>query len=109
MKQPSLFESDASEIEGVDATFTEAKFEPFHSWYAYLEGYSASFVTGIRNKYMPAARVVFDPFAGTGTTPFTLASLGVGCGYCEVNPVMRWVISSKLDVAVLTHSERHRL
>ncbi len=107
MKQADLFED--APLDGVDGTFAEAKFEPFHSWYSYLEGYSASFVERIRAKYMPAARTIIDPFAGTGTTPFSLASRGIRCGYCEVNPVMRWVISSKLAVVALAANERRRL
>lgn len=107
MKQADLF--DSSQIDGVDGTFAQAKFEPFHSWYTYLEGYSSTFVEGILSKYMPTARTILEPFAGTGTTPFTLATRGVRCGYSEVNPVMRWVISSKLAVAGLANIERRRL
>lgn len=107
MKQADLF--DEAQIEGVDGTFAEAKFEPFHSWYTYLEGYSPAFVEGIRAKYLPKALTILEPFAGSGTTPFTLATRGVKCGYSEVNPVMRWVISSKLAVAGLGTSERRRL
>ena len=107
MKQADLF--DEAQIEGVDGTFAEAKFEPFHSWYTYLEGYSPAFVEGIRTKYLPKAGTILEPFAGTGTTPFTLATRGVKCGYSEVNPVMRWVISSKLAVAGLGTGERRRL
>src|SRR5581483_9629076 len=109
MKQVDLFGSSATAIDGMDGTFAQAKFEPFHSWYAYLEGYSASFVDGIRAKYMPSAKTILEPFAGTGTTPFTLARSGIRCGYSEVNPVMRWVISSKLAVAALAVTERRRL
>jgi DNA modification methylase len=100
---------DETQIEGVDGTFAEAKFEPFHSWYTYLEGYSPAFVEGIRAKYLPKASTILEPFAGSGTTPFTLATRGVRCGYSEVNPVMRWVISSKLAVAGLGTGERRRL
>ncbi len=107
MKQTNLFDNDL--IDGIDATFAEAKFEPFHSWYSYLEGYSASFVENLRKKYMPAAQTILEPFAGTGTTPFTLARIGIRCGYSEVNPVMRWVISSKLAVAALATEDRRRL
>lgn len=107
MKQAGLF--DVAQIEGVDGTFAEAKYEPFHSWYTYLEGYSPAFVEGIRAKYLPNATTILEPFAGTGTTPFTLATRGVRCGYSEINPVMRWVISSKLAVAGLGAGERRRL
>ena len=53
-------------LEGVHGTFEVAKQEPVHGWYAYLEGYSAAFVDSLRAKYMPNAKRIIDPFAGTG-------------------------------------------
>lgn len=50
---------------------------------------------------MPDAELIIDPFAGTGTTPIVLNSLGVNCGYCEVNPAMQVVIDSKIRVGKL--------
>ena len=86
-------------LEAFHATFRAARTEPFHSWFPYLEGYSPAFVESMRLRYMPSARRILEPFAGTGTTALTLAKEGVECGYCEANPVMRFVISAKLEAA----------
>lgn len=72
--------------------------EPFHDWYPYLEGFSSEFVKFILEKYMPGAKRVIEPFAGTGTTPVALAALSIDCGYCEVNPSMRLVVQAKMAV-----------
>lgn len=92
--QPTLFELDS--IDSAHATFEPAKSEPVHSWFPYLEGYASSFVESLRRRFMPRATRIIDPFAGTGTTPLALATVGIDCGYCEINPVMRFVIETKL-------------
>jgi hypothetical protein len=58
---------------------------------------------------MPNARRVIDPFVGTGTTPLALASLGVECGYCEVNPLLQTVVRTKLYVAMSSRKHREAL
>ncbi len=103
-QQTNLFE--AERIDGIHGTFELAKQEPVHGWYAYLEGYSASFVDSLRARYMPGARRIIDPFAGTGTTPITLACGGLECGYCEVNPVMLHVIHAKVNALRLSRTRR---
>lgn len=105
--QPNLFE--AVPLNGMDGTFFNAKTEPIYSWYPYLEGYASSFVESLRRRFMPRATRIIDPFAGTGTTPLMLAEVGVQCGYCEVNPVLRFVIRAKLDAVALSSSQRVKL
>lgn len=83
--------------------------EPFHDWYPYLEGFSSEFVKFILAKYMPDAKKVIEPFAGTGTTPVALAALGIDCGYCEVNPAMRLVVESKMAVGSAGMARRKKL
>lgn len=99
--QATLFEPAA--LEGALATFAtvKAKDEPLHSWFPYLEGYAPQFVDAVRTRYLPNATYIIDPFAGVGTTPLALAESGHSCGYCEVNPAMRFVIQTKLSVAAL--------
>lgn len=53
-------------------------------------------------EHMPNAKLILDPFAGTGTTPIVLSSLGLNCGYCEVNPAMQLVIGAKISVGKLS-------
>jgi len=102
--QPTLFETE--EINGDHATFELVKNDPIHSWFPYLEGYAASFVESLRRRFMPDATRIIDPFAGTGTTPLALSSVGVQCGYCEVNPAMRFVIQTKLKAVGSPPSRR---
>lgn len=104
-----LDEGGFPSIGGLSGTFSSSKTAPLHSWFPYLEGYSPDFVEGIRSRYMPAAKKVIDPFAGSGTSPLVLASMGVECGYCEVNPVMQVVIATKLRVAALDKTQRSLL
>jgi tRNA G10 N-methylase Trm11 len=107
MKQTSLFEQPSA-IDGAGATFENSKDEPVHGWYPYLEGYSAAFVEALHDRLMPHARRVIDPFAGTGTTLIALGQKGIQCGYCEVNPVMQRVISTKVACLLLSPTEKRR-
>ncbi len=90
-------------------TFTGGAEEPGHLWYPYLEGYSPEFVRHVLVQYMPNARRIIDPFGGTGTTPLTLGTMGIAAGYCEINPVLRVVVDTKVAVAALPHAERRSL
>src|SRR5260370_14674802 len=43
---------------------------PIHRWYSFVEGYSANLVDLILQEHRTKGKVVvFDPFAGSGTTP----------------------------------------
>ena len=89
-----------------DATFQQCKVEPLHNWYPYLEGYGPDFVQSVFSNYLPSAKRIIDPFVGSGTTPLVLSSIGVECGYCEANPVMREVTRIKTTVAGLSDKDR---
>ena len=93
--QLELFSAPAPRIAGELATFARAKHQPLHSWFPYLEGYSVEFVEALRAEFLPNARHILDPFAGTGTTPLHLSSVGIRASYCEVNPAMRFIIETK--------------
>jgi DNA modification methylase len=93
-------------IEPVDATFRDSARAPLHSWFPYLEGYSPRFVEAVRHEYMPDARRIIDPFAGSGTTPIVLAQAGIECAYSEANPAMAFVIATKLAALGLPPAER---
>jgi hypothetical protein len=90
----------------LDATFQQNKEEPLHNWYPYLEGYGPDFVQSVFTNYLPSAKRIIDPFVGSGTTPLVLSSIGVECGYCEANPVMREVTRIKTTVAALSDTDR---
>ncbi len=90
-------------------THRGGKGEPFHDWYPYLEGFSSEFVKHVLAEHMPNAQLIIDPFAGTGTTPVVLSSLGLDCAYCEVNPAMQLVIESKMSVGQLSSTAKAAL
>ena len=88
------------------ATYRGGASEPMHGWYPYLEGYSPALVADALRAFAPAARRVLDPFAGTGTTPLTATSLGLHAYYCELNPLLQFLIETK--AAVLATRQQHR-
>jgi DNA modification methylase len=96
-------------ISAAQVTHQGGRGEPFHDWYPYLEGFSSEFVKFVLAKYMPNAKKILEPFAGTGTTPVALAALGIDCGYCEVNPAMRLVVESKMAVGSADVTRRKQL
>lgn len=93
----------------IQATYRGGIAQPLHDWYPYLEGYSPDFVKRVLGAFAPAARRVLDPFAGTGTTPLTAASAGRMCFYCELNPVLQFLIEAKTKVLAMSEQDRGRL
>lgn len=94
------FSTSRIPLDPIQATFRGGIEEPLHSWYPYLEGYSPKFVETIIDDLAPQARSIFDPFAGTGTTPITALTRGVQSYYCEINPLLQ----SLIDVKILAHT-----
>lgn len=92
-----------------DATFHQCKQEPLHNWFPYLEGFGPDFVESVLLNYLPAAKRIIDPFVGSGTTPLVLSALGIECGYCEANPVMREVTRIKTTAARMQVADRASL
>ena len=105
--QQSLFEEKT--YYGKSATHTGGKGEVFHDWYPYLEGFSSSFVSSVFEKYLPKAKKILDPFSGIGTTPIYLTIRGIKSFYCEVNPVLEHLVSTKSKVLKLDRAERDKL
>ena len=76
-------------IEAIDpllATYRGGDGTLFHDWFPYLEGYAPNFVDRVLQQFAPDARLVLDPFGGTGTTPIAAAASGRTAFYCEINP-----------------------
>lgn len=90
-----------------DVTFVNSKDVPFQRWYPYIEGYSPDFVTTIIQQNVSNAALIYDPFAGTGTTLFASDSQNINTVYSEVNPLLRFLIQSKLDVLAMDVETRH--
>jgi hypothetical protein len=99
----------AIDIDPLDATFRDSGRAPLHSWFPYLEGYSPRFVEGVRLEFLPKAKRILEPFAGSGTTPIVLGQKGVECAYSEANPVMAFVIQTKLEILSLFLEDRNEL
>lgn len=90
-----------------DITFKNSKTIPFQRWYPYAEGYSPDFVTSIIRKYITKPGLVYEPFAGTGTTIFASDSMGFSTIYSEVNPALQFLIDVKLRVLSIPPSARN--
>ncbi len=96
-------------IDPIQTTFKGGIAEPLHNWYPYLEGYSPDFVNSVLDAFAPKARRVLDPFGGTGTTPLAVAKRG-GLGfYCELNPLLQFLIETKAGAVVQAPKQRESL
>lgn len=101
---------EVDQIEGTteqDVTFVNSKNIPFQRWYPYIEGYSPDFISSLIKDYNISNLLVYDPFAGTGTTVFTADQFNIPSVYSEVNPLLQFLISTK--ISVLKETELRRL
>jgi hypothetical protein len=106
---PLLRNGHSIDISPLDATFRDSSRAPLHSWFPYLEGYSPRFVQSVMQEYLPKAKRILEPFAGSGTTPIVLGQIGVECAYSEANPSMAFIIQTKLEILAMNASRRHLL
>lgn len=93
-------------FESKDATFANSKEIPFQRWFPYIEGYSPSFVEDIIDNYCADATVIYEPFAGTGTTIFAADTKNKNTIYSEVNPFLVFLIRCKINVLKMEQNER---
>ncbi len=100
---------DVPSFQTKDVTFGNSKDVPFQRWYPYIEGYSPSFVDALIDKYCPNAKLIYEPFAGTGTTIFSADRKGIPTLYSEVNPLLQVLIDTKISVMKLSSSKRKAL
>lgn len=104
-----LRNGSAIDIAPFDVTFRDSNRAPLHSWFPYLEGYSPRFVQCVMQEYLPKAKRILEPFAGSGTTPIVLGQLGIECAYSEANPVMAFIIQTKLEILSMDLTKRCHL
>lgn len=83
-------------------TFKPNQNEAIHRWYPYLEGYSGQLVKEELQK-IPKDGIIFDPFAGSGTTALAAAKFGYRAVYTEINPAMRKIARAKTQIAPEVH------
>ena len=92
-----------------DVTFENSKTIPFQRWYPYIEGYSPDFITSLISEYNISNCKIYDPFCGTGTTIFASDTESLKTYYSEVNPLMRFLIQTKIDILNLPKGRREQL
>lgn len=92
-----------------DVTFSTSKEVPFQRWYPYIEGYGLDFVTSLINNYGLKNGIIYDPFAGTGTTLFASDNLGLSSVYSEVNPLLQFLVQTKIRVLKAKQGRRKQL
>ncbi len=92
-----------------EVTFKAGKCEPFQRWYPYIEGYSPSFVKTLIETHNLKDTTIYEPFAGTGTTIFACDNKKLSCWYSEINPLLRFLISTKISIQSLSIPQRNLL
>jgi DNA modification methylase len=92
-----------------DVTFIKSKDIPFQRWYPYIEGYAPDFVKSLINNFDIKDTLIYEPFAGTGTTLFASDQAGLSTVYSEVNPLLQYLIQTKLRVLKASVQQRRKL
>ena len=96
-------------VESNDVTFINSKDLPFQRWYPYIEGYSPDFVKSLIKNYEIEDTLIYEPFAGTGTTIFASDEIGLKTVYSEVNPLLQYLIQTKINVLKTKEKDRRKL
>jgi tRNA G10 N-methylase Trm11 len=110
-----LIKQNLSEVDKVngmgkkDVTFVKSKDIPFQRWYPYIEGYSTDFVKSLIKNFDIKDTLVYEPFAGTGTTLFAADDEGLSTVYSEVNPLLQYLILTKTKVLRAKEGQRKKL
>lgn len=110
-----LIKQNLSEVDKVngmskkDVTFVKSKDTPFQRWYPYIEGYSPEFVKSLIKNFNIKDTLVYEPFAGTGTTLFAADDEGISTVYSEVNPLLQYLIQTKIKVLKANEGQRKKL
>ena len=89
-----------------DLTFIKSKDIPFQRWYPYIEGYSLDFVKLLIKNFEVKDVLIYDPFAGTGTTLFAADDESLSTVYSEVNPLLQYLIQTKIKVLKAKEAKR---
>lgn len=76
-------------------SFQADKTQPVYRWYKYKEAFSSSLVKYLLRDYKVPAGVVFDPFAGVGTTMFASSEMGYASEGIELLPIATIIIESR--------------
>ncbi|MDY0081577.1 MAG: DNA methyltransferase [Ignavibacteriaceae bacterium] len=104
--------SEVDQVNGMtkkDVTFVKSKDTPFQRWYPYIEGYSTDFVKSLIENFDIKDTLIYEPFAGTGTTLFASDEANLSTVYSEVNPLLQYLIQTKLTVLKAKEQQRKKL
>lgn len=101
--------NEFSIINPKDVTFVNSKSIPFQRWYPFIEGYSPEFVKSLINNYCKKVACIYDPFVGTGTTIFAADKLNVKTVYSEINPLLQFLIQTKIKILKSSSAMRKQL
>jgi len=78
-------------------TFRDARTEPVHRWFPWIEGFSDELPRAVIERDGPTS--IYDPFLGSGTTAVVALGAGIDAAGAEVNPFLRFVTRVKTVVA----------
>lgn len=85
------------DTERVTTTFIDNMKLPVHSWFRFSAGFSAEWVEAvIREANLNEESVLFDPFAGSGTTVLAGETVGIKSIGLEAHPFLHRIANAKL-------------
>lgn len=93
--QLELISDPRYSLDGYEGTHSAGRGEPLHDWFPYLEGFSSGFVEKITQAFFSDPSTIIEPFNGVGTTPVSLARMGINCLYSEANPFLIELMEAK--------------
>ena len=80
-------------------TYVPNKNQPIYGWFRFKEGFSAQLVEElVKNEWLlPQGSIIFDPFAGCGTTLLSCQDLGYFAIGCDIMPIAMFLTQVKLS------------
>jgi methylase of polypeptide subunit release factors len=88
-------------------TFVDNKSKPIHRWYNFTQGFSSELVTLLLTELGATTHsLVYDPFAGSGTTLLACKQIGIPSFGGEISPLLCWISRLKTSTWDLAHLRR---
>lgn len=88
-------------------TFQNNKQQGIFNWCPYVEGFSYDFVEEILEYVTLKPTSIYDPFAGTGTTILVASQNGIPSHFSEINPLMEFIITTKINSLINFNKDSH--